>query len=393
TNVAAGSADTDGVTVSQLRGVSQNVTNLFGGTTTLNPDGSITGPTYTVQGNTYTTVYDGLTAVDNALTTISNGGGIKYFHANSSLADSIAGGTDAVAIGPESVASGNDSLAAGHGSTATGAGAVALGQGAQANNANDVALGSGSVTQTAVGTSSTVINGKTYAFAGTTPTGTVSVGDAGAERTITNVAAGRIAADSTDAINGSQLFASNQAIEALQTGVGNLNQNAVTYDTQGGAKTNTITLQGGDVNAPVVISNVGPGVAGTDAVNVNQLTKGLDTAISTSNSYTDKVAATTLQQANDYTDQKLGQLNSDISGIRDEARQAAAIGLAAASLRYDDRPGKLSVAAGGGFWRDASAFAFGAGYTSEDGRIRGNVSGTAAGGNVGVGAGLSFTLN
>lgn len=393
TNVAAGSADTDGVNVSQLRGVSQNVTNLFGGTTTLNPDGSITGPTYTVQGNTYTTVYDGLTAVDNALTTISNGGGIKYFHANSSLADSIAGGTDAVAIGPESVASGNDSLAAGHGSTATGAGAVALGQGAQANNANDVALGSGSVTQTAVGTSSTVINGKTYAFAGTTPTGTVSVGDAGAERTITNVAAGRIAADSTDAINGSQLFASNQAIEALQTGVGNLNQNAVTYDTQGGAKTNTITLQGGDVNAPVVISNVGPGVAGTDAVNVNQLTKGLDTAISTSNSYTDKVAATTLQQANDYTDQKLGQLNSDISGIRDEARQAAAIGLAAASLRYDDRPGKLSVAAGGGFWRDASAFAFGAGYTSEDGRIRGNVSGTAAGGNVGVGAGLSFTLN
>jgi len=79
--------------------------------------------------------------------------------------------------------------------------------------------------------------------------------------------------------------------------------------------------------------------------------------------------------------------------LRDEARQAAAIGLAAASLRYDDRPGKLSVAAGGGFWRDSSALAFGAGYTSEDGRIRGNVSGTAAGGHVGVGAGISFTLN
>ncbi|WP_164892607.1 YadA-like family protein, partial [Mesorhizobium sp. M7A.F.Ca.CA.001.16.1.1] len=60
----------------------------------------------------------------------------------------------------------------------------------------------------------------------------------------------------------------------------------------------------------------------------------------------------------DYTDQKLGQLNSDINGIR-----------------------------------DAGAFAFGAGYTSEDGRIRGNLSGTAAGGHVGVGAGISFTLN
>jgi len=271
---------------------------------------------------------------------------------------------------------------------------VALGQGAKANNANDVALGSGSVTQTAVGTSSTVINGKTYSFAGTAPIGTVSVGSAGAERTITNVAAGQINANSTDAINGSQLYATNTAVEDLKSGLGSLTQNAVTYDTNpDGSKKNSITLQGGDVNAPVVISNVGPGVAGTDAVNVNQLNQGLATSINTSNTYTDKVAATTLQQANNYTDQKLSQLNSDIGGIRDEARQAAAIGLAAASLRYDDRPGKLSVAAGGGFWRDSSALAFGAGYTSEDGRIRGNVSGTAAGGHVGVGAGLSFTLN
>src|SRR5205814_10624760 len=61
-----------------------------------------------------------------------------------------------------------------------------------------------------------VINGKTYAFAGTTPVGTVSVGDAGAERTITNVAAGQINAGSTDAINGSQLFATNTAIEDLK---------------------------------------------------------------------------------------------------------------------------------------------------------------------------------
>lgn len=100
-----------------------------------------------------------------------------------------------------------------------------------------------------------------------------------------------------------------------------------------------MTLQGGDPNAPVVISNVGPGVTGTDAVNVNQLN------LAQSQSYTDQVAVTTLQQANNYTDQKFSQLNSDISGIRDEARQAAAIGLAAASLRYDDHPGKLSVAA------------------------------------------------
>ncbi|MBZ9993119.1 YadA-like family protein [Mesorhizobium sp. BH1-1-4] len=156
--------------------------------------------------------------------------------------------------------------------------------------------------------------------------------------------------------------------------------------------------------SPVVISHVGAGIADDDAANVGQLHQTLTEsksytdnrvsyAIDTSKSYTDSVATTTLQQANNYTDQKLGQLNQDVAGIRDEARQAAAIGLAAGSLRYDDRPGKLSVAAGGGFWRDAGAFAFGAGYTSEDGNIRANVSGTAAGGSVGVGAGLSFTLN
>ncbi len=63
----------------------------------------------------------------------------------------------------------------------------------------------------------TVINGTTYAFAGTTPGSTVSVGAAGAERTITNVAAGRVDGGSTDAINGSQLFAANQAIGTVGT--------------------------------------------------------------------------------------------------------------------------------------------------------------------------------
>ncbi|WP_194291648.1 YadA-like family protein, partial [Rhizobium sp. ICMP 5592] len=390
TNLAAGSADTDAVNVSQLKGLGTNITSLIGGNTTVNPDGSITGPTYNIQGNNYSTVYDAFGAVDSTLTNITNGGGIKYFHANSTLADSQASGTDSVSIGPESVASGANSLAAGHGATAVGQGAVALGQGAQANNASDVALGSGSVTQTAVGTSSTVIQGKTYDFAGTAPVGTVSVGSQGAERTITNVAAGRISADSTDAINGSQLNATNSAINDLQTGVGTITKNAVTYDLNpDGSKKNSITLQGGDVNAPVVISNVGKGVAPTDAVNVAQL----GDSITQANSYTDTAVAGGLTAANNYTDQKFGQLNREIGDVRSEARQAAAIGLAAASLRYDDRPGKLSVAVGGGLWRGEGALAFGAGYTSENGRVRGNLSGTAAGGQVGIGAGLSFTLN
>jgi autotransporter adhesin len=169
-----------------------------------------------------------------------------------------------------------------------------------------------------------------------------------------------------------------------------LDQNAVKYDTNpDGSKKNSVTLQGGDPNAPVVISNVAAGVADTDAVNVKQLNNG----IASSKTYTDQVAATTLSQANNYTDQKFGQLNQDIDNVRQEGRQAAAIGLAAASLRYDDRPGKLSAAVGGGAWRGQGALAFGAGYTSDNGRLRSNLSAAAAGGNWGVGGGLSVTLN
>ena len=69
-------------------------------------------------------------------------------------------------------------------------------------------FGSGSTTAAAVGTNEATVNGITYGgFAGNNPLATVSVGSEGKERTITNVAAGRISKTSTDAINGSQLYA------------------------------------------------------------------------------------------------------------------------------------------------------------------------------------------
>lgn len=82
---------------------------------------------------------------------------------------------------------------------------VSIGTNAKVTADNSIALGSNSVANSAVATASANINGRTYNFAGTTPVGTVSVGDSNKERTITNVAAGRISSESTDAINGSQL--------------------------------------------------------------------------------------------------------------------------------------------------------------------------------------------
>src|SRR5262249_49599665 len=61
-----------------------------------------------------------------------------------------------------------------------------------------------------------------YTFAGTNATGTVSVGTAGFERTITNLAAGRISSASTDAVNGSQLYATDVALSNLSNTVNGL---------------------------------------------------------------------------------------------------------------------------------------------------------------------------
>lgn len=90
--------------------------------------------------------------------------------------------------------------------------AVAVGRNASVTSNESVAIGHEAKANTVIGTSSYVINNNTYNFVGTAPVGTVSVGDANKERTITNLSAGRISDNSTDAVNGSQLFATINAI-------------------------------------------------------------------------------------------------------------------------------------------------------------------------------------
>ena len=82
---------------------------------------------------------------------------------------------------------------------------------------NAVILGNDSTDGDVVCTSSyTFNNGKTVNYAGTTPISTVSVGAKDKERTITNVAAGRVSSTSTDAINGSQLYGAHQMIDYVE---------------------------------------------------------------------------------------------------------------------------------------------------------------------------------
>ena len=113
---------------------------------------------------------------------------------------------------------------------ATGGSSTAIGYNAQASTPNSVALGANSVTGVAVSVASGTVGGQTYNYAGAAPVGVVSVGGntvngVAATRQVQNVAAGRVTADSTDAVNGSQLYASNQAINtALNQSVAGLGQ-------------------------------------------------------------------------------------------------------------------------------------------------------------------------
>jgi len=142
--------------------------------------------------------------------------GISSLSVGSDVASSADG---VVAVGSDTTASGIRAIAVGAYVEASAERAIAMGSGAAARQAGSVALGAGAVTSAVTATQSALIAGQLYQFAGAAPTSTVSVGAAGTERTITNVAAGRLSAESTDAVNGSQLHAANQAIAALGSSV------------------------------------------------------------------------------------------------------------------------------------------------------------------------------
>jgi trimeric autotransporter adhesin len=184
------------------------------------------------------------------------------------------GATDAFAIGTNASVTSADGMAIGSSSVASGNNTVAIGYGATAATNNSVALGSGSTTGTAVSTSSGVIGGTTYTYAGGSAAGTVSVGTASTNRTITNVAAGQVTATSTDAVNGSELYATNTQVTANTNAISQLQgqaADAVMYDS---AAHDSVTLGGADATTPVALHNVAAGAVNatsTDAVNGSQL--------------------------------------------------------------------------------------------------------------------------
>ncbi|HHV8035895.1 TPA: trimeric autotransporter adhesin SadA [Salmonella enterica] len=269
TNVAAGSADTDAVNVSQLKVTDAQVSRNTQSITNLNTQVS----------NLDTRV----TNIENGIGDIVTTGSTKYFKTNTDSADANAQGADSVAIGSGSIAAAENS--------------VALGTNSVADEAN-----------------------------------TVSVGSSTQQRRITNVAAG---VNNTDAVNVAQLKASEAG--------------SVRYETNADGSVNYSVLNLGDGSGGTTrIGNVSAAVNDTDAVNYAQLKR-------------------SVEEANTYTDQKMGEMNSKIKGVENKMSGGIASAMAMAGLPQAYAPGANMTSIAGGTFNGESAVAIGVSMVSESG--------------------------
>lgn len=182
-------------------------------------------------------------------------------------------GNNTVLIGSNSTVDGNFNYGIGHNAVLKGESNAVVGayNHLTANNTyvlgdhvdttlnNAVVLGSHSTAESSdvVSTPSYTYAGGTVNFAGTAPVSTVSVGATNQERTITHVAAGRVSADSTDAINGSQLYGANQQIDNLYNKISNIGKEANKGDARAAALAALHPMQFDPDNRVQVMGGIG----------------------------------------------------------------------------------------------------------------------------------------
>ncbi|EJN2807079.1 trimeric autotransporter adhesin SadA [Salmonella enterica] len=375
----------------------------------------------------------------------------KYYHANSTEEDSLAVGTDSLAMGAKTIVNADAGIGIGLNTLvmADAINGIAIGSNARANHANSIAMGNGSQTTRGAQTAYTAYNMDTPQNS----VGEFSVGSEDGQRQITNVAAG--SAD-TDAVNVGQLKVTDSRVAANTESINNLNTQVSSLDTRvtniengigdivttGSTKYFKTNTDGVDANAQGAdsvaigsgsiaaaensvalgtnsvadeantvsvgsstqqrrITNVAAGVNNTDAVNVAQLKaseagsvryetnadgsvnysvlnlgdgSGSTTRIgnvSAAVNDTDAVNYAQLkrsvEEANTYTDQKMGEMNSKIKGVENKMSGGIASAMAMAGLPQAYAPGANMTSIAGGTFNGESAVAIGVSMVSESG--------------------------
>jgi len=363
THVAAGTAATDAVNVAQLQGVSNKVDALAGtavsydtttrdtltlaganGTTITNVAAGQVNATSTdaVNGSqlnaTNTQVALNTTAITNLTNTIANGGVGPVQYSDSDDPETPNGGVrsdDLTLVGASGGAVGLHNVANGR---------IAAG--------STDAVNGGQIYELAFAATNAV-QYETDASGARTNRVTFQGGDPSTPVTLNNVAAGQVTATSTEAVNGSQLFQTNQAVVTAQTTADSalaLGQNSLQYADQG----QTRVVLGRSNGPAVTVSNVAAGVADTDAVNVLQLRESMNEAI---------------QQSNTYTDMRLAAVNYNVQEVRKLAFAGTAGALAAAGMPQIAERGKSMFAVGYGTYEGQSAMAMGYSRALGDGSM------------------------
>lgn len=411
-------------------------------------NGIVTGP---VEPNTVAPVATGYNSIaGGANTTVTASNSVALGRDNNITADNtvVIGGGNGNVIGGQStvigynnvvdssmeqVIIGANSETAGQGSTvigthgkATAWDAIAVGNNTIADKSNSLALGTNSVTDNAVGVDGITINGTRHVFAGEQPTSVVSFGSrerAGAggvkyyNRQLQNVSAGRVEADSLDAINGSQLFAVVDEVETNATNIANnktaIQKNATNIDKNAQAiaknKENIkdiavgLNMLGDVVNDhEQAIANNTKAIAGnTTAINNNaNRINGNTNAI---NTLGQKVATNTadirvLEHVADNHEGRITSLesrsmnlakdiNNKVNNLGQRVNKLGASSAALAGLHPLDfnRNDKASYAVSYGHYRNANAVALGAFYRPNER--------TMIGAGVSLGGETQLTLN
>ncbi|HFW5371724.1 TPA: trimeric autotransporter adhesin SadA [Salmonella enterica subsp. enterica serovar Rough:b:1,5] len=375
----------------------------------------------------------------------------KYYHTNSTEEDSLAVGTDSLAMGAKTIVNADAGIGIGLNTLvmADAINGIAIGSNARANHANSIAMGNSSQTTRGAQTDYTAYNMDTPQNS----VGEFSVGSEDGQRQITNVAAG--SAD-TDAVNVGQLKVTDaqvsrntQSITNLNTQVSNLDTRVTNIEngigdivTTGSTKYFKTNTDGADANAQGAdsvaigsgsiaaaensvalgtnsvadeantvsvgsstqqrrITNVAAGVNNTDAVNVAQLKASeagsvryetnadgsvnysvlnlgdgsggttrignVSAAVNDTDAVNYAQLKRSVEEANTYTDQKMGEMNSKIKGVENKMSGGIASAMAMAGLPQAYAPGANMTSIAGGTFNGESAVAIGVSMVSESG--------------------------
>lgn len=270
----------------------------------------------------------------------------------------MAGDMEQTIIGANSETAGQGSMAIGTHTKVTAIDAVGIGNNIVADKPNSVALGTNSVTDNAVNQLQAMVNNTTYVFAGTDATSVVSVGSkqragfGGVKnyvRQVQNVAAGRVDASSTDAVNGSQLHAAYDAINTMGEDIDKALDAQQQFNT---AVHNTLA------NHKDAIKNNTQRIAQHDAdiANNKNAIKANDRVLKNHEERIDKLEH---QASNTLTNLKsdIKQLDGRINKVG--ASAAALAGLHPMEFNKDD---KFSTSVAYGHYKNANAVALGAYY-------------------------------